>query len=245
MRVASAAAMARVHLLLLPCIALGTVTDEMHQDPEVATTEGSITLAAPNFTISISPETCLATATCTVDDAGTALVSMPVPFLSFYNRVSDAREENLEGCVSLTRTENDVLRVTAAHGAGSVDISVSSHPEHLLFTVKDISSWTGADPVEKHLAFGEFWTGMDGMDNETNPPVMGKLQGPFGTPGSDTTTAAGFMSIGNTTYYRYIFYASPGQKLAFTFCPTLRVAQTWIAVGKSQGLEMMNNPNRH
>lgn len=210
-----------------------------------APNEAAITLATPTFSISINSDTCLATATYSGGGGGAPLTSTPVPFVSFYNRVSDAREENLAGCVSVARTDSSTLRVTAAHGAGSVDISVSTHPEHLLFTVKNISGWTGADPVEKHLAMGEFWTGMDGMDNTTSPPVMGKLQGPFGTPGSNVTTAAGFMSIGNTTYYRYIFYATPGQKLAFAFCPTLQVANTWIAVGKSQGLQMMNNPNRH
>ena len=33
----------------------------------------------------------------------------------------------------------------------------------------------GADPVERHLAFGEFWRGMPGMDNSTSP-VVGALQ---------------------------------------------------------------------
>jgi hypothetical protein len=46
------------------------------------------------------------------------------------------------------------------------------------------------------------------MDNASSPAVMGKLQGPFGTPGSSETVAAGFMSIGNSTYYRYVFYAT-------------------------------------
>jgi hypothetical protein len=55
--------------------------------------------------------------------------------------------------------------VTAAHGAGSVDISVRAHAEHLLFEVADVSGWTGADPVERHLAFGEFWSGMPGTDS--------------------------------------------------------------------------------
>ena len=32
------------------------------------------------------------------------------------------------------------------------------------------------------------------------------------------------MTLTNNTYYRYIFYARAGQRLAFAFCPTLGVA---------------------
>ena len=53
------------------------------------------------------------------------------------------------------------------------------------------------------------------------------------------------MSISDSTYYRYVFYATPGQRLAFAFCPTLEVAHTWTAVGKAEGLEMMDRPSRH
>ena len=143
--------------------------------------DAPITLATPRFNISIAPSSCLATSSYRGPD-GTLLTSSPVPFLSFYNRVSDARDQNLEGCVSVARAGSDVLRVKAAHGAGSVDISVSAQPEHLLFTVADLSGWSGADPVEKHLAFGEFWQGMPGMDNATSPPVMGKLQASPSSP---------------------------------------------------------------
>ena len=74
------------------------------------------------------------------------------------------------------------------------------------------------------------------MGGARNPPVMGKLQGPLGTPGSNTTFAAGFMTLTNSSYYRYVFYARPGQRLAFAFCRTLDVARTWVAVGRAAGL---------
>ena len=38
-----------------------------------------------------------------------------------------------------------------------------------------VTTRAGADPVERHLAFGEFWRGMPGMDNSTSP-VVGALQ---------------------------------------------------------------------
>ena len=56
------------------------------------------------------------------------------------------------------------------------------------------------------------------------------------------------MSITNTSYYKYIFYAEEGQhaQVAFTICQTLDVAKTWIAVGsESAGVEQLDNPNRH
>jgi hypothetical protein len=53
------------------------------------------------------------------------------------------------------------------------------------------------------------------MDNVTSPLVMGKLQGPYGTPGSASTVAAGFLSLTNRTYYRYVFYAEVGNGARF------------------------------
>jgi hypothetical protein len=242
--------MMRVLLLLLLLLLLWA--------PEHATTSDqaspAIVLETPSFSLSLDPSTCMATATYNRPASrGSALTSRAVPFLEFYNRVADAREQNLDACTSVARVPHDdeslsnsvLLRVSAAHAAGSVDIAVTQHEEHLLFEVQDLSRWLGADPVEKHLAFGEYWHGMDGLDNVSAPVVMGKLQGPFGTPGSAESVAAGFMSITNSSYYRYIFYAQKGQRLAFAFCPTLSVAQLWKAVGESQGLSMMDNANRH
>ena len=243
---------------------------------------GPIVIATPTFSLTINQSTCLCTTTyygsggsksnANIDGAR---VSTPVPFLSFYNRASDARDSNLDACTSVFKASDTVLRVVAPHGAGSIDLSFaakggssissagggggggdgnaansssssgssSPHP-HVVFEVVSISGWSGADPIEKHVAFGEFWTGMVG-NASTTPIVMGKLQGPYGTPGSQSTLAAGFMSLTNTTYYKYIFYAEAGQQLAFTVCPTLDVADTWIAVGEDAGVEQLDNPNRH
>jgi hypothetical protein len=173
-----------------------------------------IVLRTPIFSLSLDPGSCQATADYLKHPR---MTSTAAPFVSFYNRVADNRATNLDSCVSVSVVaaadhqqqqsgvgdELTVLRVTAAHGAGTVDISVRPGPEHLIFQIENLSNWTGADPVERHIAFGEFWTGMPGMDAVSNPPVMGKLQGPFGTPGSNATVAAGFMSISNR-YMRFI-----------------------------------------
>ena len=66
------------------------------------------------------------------------------------------------GAAAAAAAERQVLRVTAAHGAGTVDIAVETRSTHLIFEVVDLSGWTGADPIERHLAFGEFWTGVQG-----------------------------------------------------------------------------------
>ena len=59
----------------------------------------------------------------------------------------------------------------AAHGAGSVDIRVDQAPDHLVFEVLSLERWTGSDPVERHVAFGEFWH-MAGFANVAeNPPA--------------------------------------------------------------------------
>jgi hypothetical protein len=53
----------------------------------------------------------------------------------------------------------------APHGAGTVDIGVRVYPEHVQFTVANISDWTGSDPVEKHLARCSFFNLCFGLED--------------------------------------------------------------------------------
>ena len=161
-----------------------------------------------------------------------ATIGTPTPFVSFYNRVSDNRAVNMEACTNVELLEHSsnsantswLLRVGAAHGYGSVYLAVKASGAVLNLTVHDLSEWR-ADPVEKHIMFGEWWSGL--LDNSTAPVVMGKLQGPRATPGPAALAgapSAGFMTLSDRGYYKYIFYAEAGDAVAFTACPTPVVA---------------------
>ena len=122
---------------------------------------GTIMLRARSFTLAVHESTCMAT----LHDEANGVSSSPVPFLSLYNRVADARAVNLDPCVSVSvarlHTGRDVLRVQAAHGYGSVDIawnssggSASGSPlvSHISFRLESIAAWH-ADPVERYNDF--------------------------------------------------------------------------------------------
>jgi hypothetical protein len=167
--------------------------------------------------------------------------SSRVPFVSLYNRVADAHAMNLEPCVSLRAGKRGIVSVGAAHDYGEVDIAIKEHDTYLLFNVSSLRAWH-ADPVERHLAFGEFWQGL--LSNDTAPVVMGKLQGAHALPAS-AGPSAGFMTITANGYYKYIFNAIEGDKLAFSFTGNASsdVAKTWQTVGMDQGV-LQNNPQR-
>lgn len=117
-------------------------------------------------------------------------------FISRTCRVSDAQEQNLETCAGvkllaqssmIARSARDgsspnsmgLLEVAAAHGYGTVRVSYEVYqsgnagPGRVYFRVNDTSLWNG-DPVEKHIAFGQFWTGV--IDPGKSPIIMGKVQ---------------------------------------------------------------------
>jgi hypothetical protein len=79
----------------------------------IVTEANPIVIKAKMFSIAIDPTTCLATTTYT----NAAMVSVPVPFMSLYNRVADARAANMDACVAtelihVTSPLEAVLRIT-------------------------------------------------------------------------------------------------------------------------------------
>jgi hypothetical protein len=104
-----------------------------------------------------------------------------------------------------------------------------------------MSSWK-ADPKQRHLAFGEFWDGI--LSNATAPMIMGKVQGPRGIPGSGVLSA-GFVTITENVYYRWVFDAQFGDEVAFGFAgpASADVAAFWQQVGRERGL-LSDNANR-
>ena len=144
---------------------------------------GTIDIVTSQFTIHVDKRTCLATTVwanpcaggpgaggASPPTCGAAKTSAAVPFLSLYNKVADAHDANMEPCttaeelgaLSVPRaTANHqagatrTIRVSAAHGYGTVDILVEvSAAGHVYFKVASLAKWS-ADPVERHLEFGE------------------------------------------------------------------------------------------
>ena len=83
------------------------------------------------------------------------MVSSAVPFISLYNPPADGHDHNFEPCVSAAlMADGRTIRVVAAHGYGSIDVSYNVSAGHIYFRVENISNWR-ADPKERHLQFGE------------------------------------------------------------------------------------------
>ena len=113
--------------------------------PEIAHA-APIRISTSSFTIELDGSTC----TARLLDTGTA-----VPFLSLYNTVADARPQNFEPCVSAQQLRPGALRVTAANGYGTVDVTYSAceaagKGDSVLFGVSNTSGWLV--PMSRALA---------------------------------------------------------------------------------------------
>ena len=78
-------------------------------------------------------------------------VSIPRPdahvdLKELYNKVADGRAKNFEACVAAGRvpSRSSTLRITAANGYGSVDITVATVGPGLAATVEALDAWDGA-----------------------------------------------------------------------------------------------------
>ena len=209
----------------------------------------AITIDTSLFTLSISASTCTVVTSLKFPTPGRT-TSAPVPLLSLYNRVSDSRPSDWDACTSVETAGPGLLDVHATHGYGSVRLQYTAAADYVIWRVVSTEQWKG-DPTEKHLAFGEFWSGIlpsciptDG--NCTSPTVMGKLQGPRsfgGTTAGSTLPSAGFVAITNHSYFRYIFYATTGDAVGITIAPSQEVARVWMDMGRASGV-LSDNPNR-
>ena len=209
--------------------------------------QAGVTIDTDLFALTIDTETC--TVTTTLKFPSPVKSSAPVPFVSLYNRISDSQPSDWDACVTASSKGPGLLEVTAAHGYGHIRLSYTAHPHFVIFTLNATDGWHG-DPVERHISFGQFWTGIvpdcvptDG--NCTAPTVMGRLQGPrwFGGTGEVALPSAGFVSITNHSYYKYVFYAVTGDAVGVTIAPSAEVGHVVKEIAKASGT-FFDNPNR-
>lgn len=82
-----------------------------------------------------------------------SVASIPEPLALLYNKVADAHPSNLEPCTAASTVDgaaNATVRLSAPHGYGTLDLSVTAGPQWIVFQIVDLSNWN-ADPEQKHL----------------------------------------------------------------------------------------------
>jgi hypothetical protein len=169
--------------------------------------------------------------------------SAMVPIAELYNRVSDNHQQDSEACIAaaLVSGTSDVFRLTAAHAEyGTLDLKMNAHAEYVVFEVADTSRWT-ADPANTHIKLGVFGSGI--LDPAKAPFVAGKFQGQRGAEGEEDAST-GFFTLSTVWQsYNAMFYAKSGDRLAFTFCPTVALPRLRTELATLAG-EAAPNPNR-
>ena len=184
------------------------------------------------------------------------------PLVLLYNRVADNQPADFEPCVSAallpTASEGDgspsngTLRITAAHGYGSVDISYYSGKDlWVVFEMADLSLWK-ADPVETHMIFTLMCPKDICPDGQGYPqPTAGKQMGKevggkfWGWRGAEGASASplssGFLTVSSDWEFgNSLYYAETGWKLAHTLAPTADLPSIWAGVAAAEGIPPPN-----
>ena len=206
------------------------------------------------------------------DDCGVVATSLRTeaisdhqPLIELYNRVADNQAADFDTCVSATLlpaasgpppvlpSKNGTLRITAAHGYGSVDISYSPGANWVVFEMSDLSLWK-ADPVEKHMFFTlmcpkDICPNGQGYPQPNNAAEMklgkmvgGKFQGWRGAEGSSPSPlSSGFLTISSDWQFgSSMYFAQTGWKLAHTLAPTADLPSIWAGVAAAEGIPPPN-----
>eukprot|EP01045_Picozoa_sp_COSAG04_P000655 COSAG04_NODE_17_length_40288_cov_9.152728_11_plen_1187_part_00 len=205
---------------------------------------------AEHFNLSV-----FADCTVTVLHKRTGVSSPREPLALMYNRVSDNRDANLEPCVSARALPgSDIVRLTAAHGYGSVDLRIQARSKWVVLELANMSLWH-ADPTEKHLVFAQMCPSdmcpSGQICNEVNSCSAGDI--PFrckkfcGYRGSEGLypDSSGFFSLSSGwQLFNVWWYAQPGWKSGFTVAPTAEISGIGASIEAEVGLTTAVNPNR-
>lgn len=182
--------------------------------------------------------------------------------LFLYNKVSDNQAADFEPCVGATRllpspgvsesdplqSTNGTLRIAAAHGYGSIDLSYYAGADWVVFELSSLALWN-ADPTEKHLFFTQMCptdicpTGQGyPQPSSKGKQVGGKFQGWRGAEGSSPTPySSGFLTISSDWQYSSnMYYAKTGWKVAHTYAPTANLPSIWAGVAETEGIPPPN-----
>ena len=177
--------------------------------------------------------------------------SLPEPLARLYNRVADAHATNLEPCTAAAAMSvpAGTVRLTAAHGYGTLDLGVTAGANWFTFSVVDMSAWA-ADPREKHIVLATMCPtdmcppgcapprcppplcriyppgagGRCGPDVPASivaaPYAEGRFMGLRGSEGAYPDSAGFFTISSQWQSYSSWMYLEEGQKLVYTLCRT-------------------------
>ena len=133
------------------------------------------TTGTPSFTYSIASD-----CTTVVTNLHNGLASVKEPFVKLYNNPHDNQPTDFSACISasLLHTTTDPavpktlhLRLQAAHGYGSIDISVTPSANFVTFELVSLTTWA-APPASRHISFAlSCPVDMCPLPNATAPPA--------------------------------------------------------------------------
>lgn len=113
------------------------------------------TTGTPHFTLDI-----FADCSCVVTNLRNKIQSAKQPLVKLYNKVADNQDSDWDACVSAVAlpttaaagNSSSSVRVTAAHGYGSLDIGLTAEENWVTLGLLRLDKWT-ADPAQRHLKF--------------------------------------------------------------------------------------------
>lgn len=180
----------------------------------------------------------------------TSLQSALEPLLTLYNKVSDNHDTDWDTCTSASAVSSNVLRITAPHGYGTIDIGFTAFNDWVTFELKSLDAWTG-DPEQRHLKFALMCpTDICEVPDVYSVPgvggavVDGLFQGFRGAEGKypDST---GFLTItSDWQHANEMWFAQNGFKVAYTLAPTAILPKVWAGVRANHPEIPKPNKNR-
>jgi hypothetical protein len=166
-----------------------------------------LTVVASAFELTVFSNCSVQTTVTGTPQPSASATSALVPLLFLYNRVADNMAVDTDPCIMAelvadgsaggggsALASSGVVRVTAAHGYGWVDVALTAGSPSLAWVTLELvnmSQWH-ADPIETHVAFGDFGTGL--LSPGSYQPSNAKFQGYKGIPGKEPWST-GFLTL--------------------------------------------------
>jgi hypothetical protein len=179
-----------------------------------------------------------------------SLQSALEPLLTLYNKVIDNRDTDWDTCTSASAVSSNVLRITAPHGYGTIDIGFTAFNEWVTFELKSLDAWNG-DPEQRHLKFALMCPAdICEVPGEYSVPgvggavVDGLFQGFRGAEG-EYPDSTGFLTItSDWQHANQMWFAQNGFKVAYTLAPTAILPKVWAGVRANHPEIPKPNKNR-
>ena len=179
-----------------------------------------------------------------------SLQSVPEPLLTLYNKPSDNQDSDWDACTAATAVSDSTIRITAAHGYGTLDIGWTAFDSWVTFELKSLEAWTG-DPKQRHLKFALMCPQDICQESKTytvpgvgGAVVNGLFQGFRGAEG-EYPDSTGFLTISSDWQHaNSMYFVEENWKLAYTLAPTKILPKVWAGVRANHPEIPKPNKNR-